>query len=85
MLGVDIHLTFQDEAPSDESALTIKTNAEGEKYIDLGKKKRVTVRSFKGVPLIDIREFYGADGGEKPGKKGISLQPDQVSCISFGY
>jgi Transcriptional Coactivator p15 (PC4) len=36
------------------------------------------VRSFKGVPLIDIREFYGAEGDEKPGKKGISLTLEQV-------
>ena len=54
------------------------TNSEGEKYIDLGKKKRATVRSFKGIPLLDIREFYGADGQEKPGKKGISLTLDQA-------
>jgi len=85
MLGVDKHLALQGEAPSDESTpIIINTNAEGEKYIDLGKKKRVTVRTFKGMPLIDIREFYGADGDEKPGKKGISLQPDQVSFIKFG-
>ena len=82
MLGIDIHLTLQDDAPSDKSShITIKTNVEGEKYIDLGKKKRVTVRTFKGMPLVDIREFYGADGDEKPGKKGISLQPDQVGSI----
>lgn len=57
---------------------SVLTNSEGEKYIDLGKKKRATVRSFKGTPLLDIREFYGADGEEKPGKKGISLTLEQV-------
>ena len=58
-------------------------NSEGEKYINLGKKKRATVRSFKGIPLLDIREFYGADGQEKPGKKGISLTLDQVRHSPF--
>ena len=70
-------------------------NSEGERYLDLGKKKRVTVRSFKGKPplshdgvliahlvkgmtLVDIREYYGTDGDEKPGKKGISLTVEQV-------
>ena len=57
---------------------SVLTNSEGEKYIDLGKKKRATVRSFKGTPLLDIREFYGADDQEKPGKKGISLTLEQV-------
>ena len=28
--------------------------------------------------MIDIREFYGEEGDEKPGKKGISLNLDQV-------
>jgi len=26
---------------------------------------------------IDIREYYDANGEEKPGKKGISLNPEQ--------
>jgi hypothetical protein len=42
-------------------------SSEGDKYVDLGKKKRATVRSFKGKAFIDIREFYGDDGNEKPG------------------
>lgn len=40
-------------------------------------KRRVTVRSFKGQPLIDIREYYDAEGEMKPGKKGISLNSEQ--------
>ena len=51
----------------------------GESYIDIGKKKRVTVSMFKGQPLIDIREYYGDEGQEKPGKKGIALTMDQVN------
>ncbi|KNZ77749.1 RNA polymerase II transcriptional coactivator SUB1, partial [Termitomyces sp. J132] len=59
-----------------------KNTSDGDKYVDLGKKKRATVRSFKGTPLIDIREFYGNDDDEKPGKKGISLTLEQV-CSAF--
>ncbi|KAF5322563.1 hypothetical protein D9619_001778 [Psilocybe cf. subviscida] len=59
----------------------VKVNTEGDKYIDLGKKKRAVVRSFKGMALIDIREYYGADGDEKPGKKGISLTPEQWNSL----
>ena len=65
---------------SKERQVKALTNSEGEKYIDLGKKKRATVRSFKGIPLLDIREFYGANDQEKPGKKGISLTLDQARC-----
>ena len=34
-----------------------------------------------GVTYVDIREFYGAEGDEKPGKKGIALSAEQV-CYS---
>jgi len=54
----------------------------GEKYIDLGKKKRATVREFKGTVFLDIREYYGADDQEKPGKKGISLTLEQWKALS---
>ncbi|KAJ3855491.1 transcriptional Coactivator p15-domain-containing protein, partial [Lentinula lateritia] len=55
---------------------------EGDKYIDLGKKKRATVRSFKGSTFVDIREFYGdTEESMKPGKKGISLAPDQWEVL----
>lgn len=64
--------------------IKVLVNAEGDKYIDLGKKKRAVVRSFKGVALLDIREYYGEPGEEKPGKKGISLNLDQWKLLSGG-
>lgn len=56
----------------------MKRPAETEKVIELGSKKRVTVRRFNGVNLVDIREFYlDKNSGEmKPGKKGISLSAE---------
>jgi hypothetical protein len=35
---------------------TIQHNADGDPYIDLSSKKRLTVRTWKGSVLIDIRE-----------------------------
>ena len=59
----------------------VHRTSSGDSYFEIGKKKRVTVRVFKDHPLVDIREYYGADGEEKPGKKGISLSVEQVRSI----
>ncbi|CDK25743.1 unnamed protein product [Kuraishia capsulata CBS 1993] len=48
--------------------------ANDELNIDLGKKKRLAVRKYNGIKLVDIREYYTDDQGvSKPGSKGISL------------
>ncbi|KAL3990111.1 Transcriptional Coactivator p15 (PC4) family protein [Acanthocheilonema viteae] len=54
-------------------------NADGEEMFELGKMRFVSVRSFKGKALIDIREYYQDkdSGGLKPGRKGISLSEEQ--------
>ncbi|KAL0569801.1 hypothetical protein V5O48_012158 [Marasmius crinis-equi] len=70
--------TQKTASTSDDGEVTVQKTSEGDSYVDLGKKKRATVRSFKGKALVDIREFYGADGDEKPGKKGISLTEEQI-------
>ncbi|KAF8345845.1 transcriptional Coactivator p15-domain-containing protein [Amanita rubescens] len=54
------------------------STSSGESYVEIGKKRRVTASVFKGQILVDIREYYGADGDEKPGKKGIALTVEQV-------
>ncbi|KAA0199230.1 hypothetical protein HAZT_HAZT000105 [Hyalella azteca] len=51
-----------------------KRNESGDPYWDLGMRKRVTVREFKGSTFVDIREYYEKDGKNLPGKKGISLK-----------
>lgn len=34
-----------------------------------------------GQVFVDIREFYGVEGDEKPGKKGISLAVEQWEVL----
>ncbi|GAB1522560.1 hypothetical protein RhiTH_005681 [Rhizoctonia solani] len=55
------------------------TDAEGNTYFEISGKRRVTVRSFNGLKLVDVREMYTdkASGELKPGKKGISLSEEQ--------
>ncbi|QEU58060.1 Sub1 [Kluyveromyces lactis] len=50
---------------------------------ELGKNKRVTIRRFKNINLIDIREYYldQSSGDMRPGKKGISLTEEQYDQL----
>ncbi|XP_053909148.1 LOW QUALITY PROTEIN: activated RNA polymerase II transcriptional coactivator p15-like [Cuculus canorus] len=49
-----------------------------ENMFQIGKMRYVSVRDFKGKILIDIREYWMDQEGEmKPGRKGISLNPEQ--------
>ncbi|RLL95093.1 hypothetical protein CFD26_103003 [Aspergillus turcosus] len=58
-----------------------KVDANGDKFWELSKMRRVTISSFRGKTLVNIREYYEKDGQELPGKKGISLPIDQFSVL----
>ena len=50
--------------------------------VDLGRSRSARVRTFSGKVLVDIREFYtGRDGQPMPGKKGISLNPEEWAML----
>ncbi|CAL1707513.1 unnamed protein product [Somion occarium] len=65
----------------DKDGSAIRTDKDGSKYVELGKKRRAAVREFKGVVYLDIREFYEKGGEELPGKKGISLNLEQWEAL----
>jgi len=48
---------------------------------DLGNKRKISVSKYKGKTLVDIREYYEKDGKSLPGRKGISLNPDQWKAL----
>lgn len=75
------------EAAHPEGAAAVKTNEEGEQYVELSEKRRVTVRHYKGKVLIDLREFYEdkATGAMKPGKRGIALSPEQWAVLRGAF
>ncbi|KAJ5178942.1 hypothetical protein N7492_002152 [Penicillium capsulatum] len=58
-----------------------KVDANGDKYWEISKKRRVTLSEFRNNTLINIREYYDKDGQELPGKKGISMSVDQFAAL----
>ncbi|VEU21490.1 DEKNAAC102442 [Brettanomyces naardenensis] len=44
-------------------------------------RRRVTVRKFRKLKLVDIREYYQKDGAWLPGTKGISLTEEQWGVL----
>ncbi|RAL15018.1 transcriptional coactivator p15/PC4 family protein [Aspergillus homomorphus CBS 101889] len=56
-------------------------DANGDRYWELSKSRRVTISNFRGKVMVNIREYYEKDGHNLPGRKGISLPIDQYSAL----
>ncbi|KAJ1210519.1 hypothetical protein NDU88_005882 [Pleurodeles waltl] len=66
------------ESSKGSSASSKQSNKVEDNMFQIGKMRYVSVRDFKGKVLIDIREYWMDQEGEmKPGRKGISLNPEQ--------
>jgi hypothetical protein len=64
-----------------------KVDANGDKFWELSKMRRVTISSFRGKILVNIREYYEKDGQELPGKKvkcdyQQGAVPAQLTCTT---
>ncbi|KAI9373134.1 transcriptional Coactivator p15-domain-containing protein [Aspergillus egyptiacus] len=62
-------------------SVTRKEDTNGDSYWEISKMRRVTISSFRGKIMVNIREYYEKEGEELPGKKGISLPVDQFSTL----
>ncbi|KAL2519861.1 PC4 domain-containing protein [Forsythia ovata] len=71
----DEALSEGDEPPkksSKPSAAAVDNDSDDSDHIvvyELSKNRKVSVRSWNGRVVVDIREFYYKDGKEMPGKK----------------
>ncbi|WMV14582.1 hypothetical protein MTR67_007967 [Solanum verrucosum] len=70
-----------DNPPKKASRTDDSDDEDGIVVCEISKNRRVTVRSFGGRIMVDIREFYVKDGKQMPGRKGISLSMDQWNVL----
>ncbi|KAH6572223.1 hypothetical protein BASA50_002960 [Batrachochytrium salamandrivorans] len=65
----------------DPNAGSSTINSKGELTLNVCPKKKLTVSKWNDMVLVGIREYYTADGEEKPSKKGISFSPEAWRVI----
>ncbi|KAJ9497325.1 hypothetical protein LTR99_008787 [Exophiala xenobiotica] len=58
-----------------------QTDSDGNQYWEISRGRRVTISDYKGMTLVNIREYYQRDSEWLPGKKGISLTVEQYSAL----
>ncbi|KAK2880053.1 hypothetical protein FQN49_000631 [Arthroderma sp. PD_2] len=58
-----------------------KTDSNGDPYWEISRQRRVTISTFKGRVLVNVREYYEKDGQDLPGKKGISMTLEQFNSL----
>jgi len=80
-------MTLAQEAPRRNSSRSNADDVEpiliAEWPLSRGEIARVSIRTFKGTPLIDLRKWFeDGDGQLSPGPKGISLSVKHLRRIS---
>lgn len=51
------------------SSSSRKVDSNGDVYWEISNLRRVTISTFRGKTMVNIREYYEKDGQELPGKK----------------
>ncbi|KAJ5122858.1 RNA polymerase II transcriptional coactivator KELP [Penicillium atrosanguineum] len=79
-LGEDVGIHSK-KSKANTGETTSKVDTNGDRYWEISKMRRVTISSFRGKNMVNVREYYEKDGQELPGKKGISMPMDQFSAL----
>ncbi|XP_072970727.1 RNA polymerase II transcriptional coactivator KIWI-like isoform X1 [Typha angustifolia] len=72
------------ESPLPKKAAKLSPSIGASKEIlicEISSTRRVVLRKWKGVTMVDIREFYEKGGEQLAGRKGISLPKDQWKIL----
>lgn len=78
-IGADSTAHTKKTKVSAEERSTGKIDANGDRYWEISKMRRVTISSFRGKTMVNVREYYEKDGQELPGKKvssALMLSPN---------
>merc|ERR1712241_237224 len=70
--------------PDSDDGSSSDSGPEDDGKVQLGRMRFLEVQEFKGKKLVSIREYYEKDGKMLPGKKGISLTPEQWANLKKG-
>ncbi|XP_050256825.1 RNA polymerase II transcriptional coactivator KIWI [Quercus robur] len=73
--------TFNSNSNSNSKKDSDDDSADNIVVCEISRNRRVTVRTWQGKVVVDIREYYNKDGKQLPGKKGISLTMDQWNVL----
>lgn len=65
------------ERKKNKRAKVVKQVRKGETTFTLAPARFVTVKKYKEQIYVDIRDFYDKNGELFPGKRGISLKPEE--------
>lgn len=58
-----------------------KTDTNGDPYWEISRQRRVTVSTFRGKTMINVREYYEKDGQDLPGKKVCCALPGSRGIV----
>ncbi|KAJ9648952.1 hypothetical protein H2201_002031 [Coniosporium apollinis] len=68
-------------APKAAVELGMQKDDNGDEFWEISGKRRVTISTFKGKSMVNIREYYEAGGKMLPGKKGITMSIEQYNAV----
>ncbi|GMH36386.1 hypothetical protein BSKO_04254 [Bryopsis sp. KO-2023] len=75
--GISLTLSQWEKLKDEVHAITAAFESSTDGFnVGIGPRRSIRVGAYRGKPFIDIREFYGEEGQEKPGRAGMRFNAD---------